>query len=294
MELHQIRYFLAVCETLNFTRAAERCGVAQPSLTRAIQKLEDELGGQLFRRERNLTHLTDLGRLMQRHFQTALAATEAARAEADDFRNLTKATLRLGVMCTIGPSTLVGFLEELGRAIPSLELTLTEAPCHDLTQQLLAGELDVGLIALPGFPERLDARPLYRESYVIAFPRGHRFEQMNAVPLRELSGESYLERIHCEFGDHFRALGIPTPYQDVKIRYRSAREDWIQAMVLAGMGCSVMPEHLPTLPGIGTRILTEPEVRRVVNLVTVSGRRFSPAVQATVRLAQRYPWPAGA
>jgi len=65
MEMHQIRYFLAVCETLNFTRAAENCNVTQPALTRAIQKLEDELGGLLFRRERHLTHLTDLGRLMR-------------------------------------------------------------------------------------------------------------------------------------------------------------------------------------------------------------------------------------
>ena len=60
--MQQIRYFLAVCETLNFTRAAEQCHVTQPALTRAVQKLEDELGGLLFRRERHLTHLTDLGR----------------------------------------------------------------------------------------------------------------------------------------------------------------------------------------------------------------------------------------
>ena len=67
MEMHQIRYFLAVCETLNFTRAAEACNVSQPSLTRAIKGLEDELGGPLFRRERNNTHLTGLGEMMRPH-----------------------------------------------------------------------------------------------------------------------------------------------------------------------------------------------------------------------------------
>src|SRR5688500_7147290 len=65
MEMHQIRYFLAVCSTLNFTRAAEQCNVTQPALTRAIQKLEEELGGLLFRRERKLTHMTDLGNLVR-------------------------------------------------------------------------------------------------------------------------------------------------------------------------------------------------------------------------------------
>ena len=103
MEMHQVRYFLAVSETLNFTRAAERCNVAQPSLTRAVQKLEEELGGQLFRRERSRTHLTDLGRLMYPHLQALYDASVAARAEAEDFRRLKRASLNLGVMCTNRP-----------------------------------------------------------------------------------------------------------------------------------------------------------------------------------------------
>ena len=109
MEMHQVRYFLAVCRTLNFTRAAERCNVAQPSLTRAIQKLEEELGGALFRRERNRTHLTDLGRLMQPHLRALQDASLAASAEAEDYHKLERAPLRLGVMCTIGPARLVNF-----------------------------------------------------------------------------------------------------------------------------------------------------------------------------------------
>ncbi len=82
MEMHQVRYFLAVARALNFTRAAEECNVTQPSLTRAIQKLEDELGGLLFRRERSLTHLTDLGRAVQPHLQRTYEAAEAAKALA--------------------------------------------------------------------------------------------------------------------------------------------------------------------------------------------------------------------
>ena len=72
MEMHQARYFVALCETLNFTRAAEKCNVTQPSLTRAIKLLEDELGGPLFNRERNQTHLTELGRLMEPHLREVL------------------------------------------------------------------------------------------------------------------------------------------------------------------------------------------------------------------------------
>src|SRR5690242_2529818 len=82
MEMHQIRYFLADADTLNFTRAAERCHVSQPALTRAIQQLEEELGGLLLRRERKLTHLTDFGRLIEPHLRQLHADAEAAKSTA--------------------------------------------------------------------------------------------------------------------------------------------------------------------------------------------------------------------
>ena len=82
MEMHQVRYFLAVARTRNFTRAAEECNVSQPSLTRAIQKLEGELGGPLFRREHSLSHLTDLGRIMLPHLEQTYGAAQAAKSLA--------------------------------------------------------------------------------------------------------------------------------------------------------------------------------------------------------------------
>ena len=290
MEMHQVRYFLAVCEALNFTRAAEACHVAQPSLTAAIKKLEEELGGELFRRERSRTHLTDLGRLMKPHLEQIYSASEAAKADAYGFQSLEKAEINLGVMSTIGPSQMVGFISKLSEDIPAIELNIREAAGRDLVNSLMEGEIDVGLIGLPSFPERLNAIPLYSERYTIAFAKGHAFEQMNTVPISRLHGEDYLVRLHCEFIDHFEALGFES-HHEVNVRYSSEREDWIQAMVLAGLGCTVMPEFLPVLPGIATRSLVEPEVSRAISLVTVAGRRYSPGVGALVRLAQSYPWP---
>ena len=110
MEMHQVRYFLAVADTLNFTRAAEQCHVSQPALTRAIQQLEEELGGLLLRRERRLTHLTDFGRLIEPHLRQLFADAEAAKTTAKRFLNMQAAELRLGVMCTIGPARFMGFL----------------------------------------------------------------------------------------------------------------------------------------------------------------------------------------
>ncbi|SLN32257.1 LysR family transcriptional regulator [Oceanibacterium hippocampi] len=290
MEIHQARYFLMVCETLNFTRAAERCHVAQPSLTRAIKKLEEEFGGRLFSRERKNTHLTQLGRRVRPHIEQVMEAIETAQTEAESFRSAASPSLRLGVMCTIGPVRLVPFFEELRRTIPGLALTLKEAPGHALVDEMMAGELEIALIGLPHIPERLAAIPLYDERYVVAFPPGHRFEGQTTVASRDLDGEAYLQRSNCEFSDHFDEHGIERAFK-VDTIYRSEREEWIQAMIAAGAGCSLMPEFTPMLPGLATRVLVEPEVSRTIKLVTVSGRRHSPTVAAAVRVVRRFPWP---
>ena len=290
MEMHQVRYFLAVSELRNFTRAAEACSVAQPSLTKAIKKLEEELGGELFHRERNKTHLTELGNLMKPHLETIFAASEAAKADANGFKSLEQAVVNLGVMSTIGPAQMVDFFARLRQEIPTLDLNIHEAPGQDLVAMLTDGEIDVGLIGLPALPDRLRAIPLYSERYTVAFAKGHRFERLNAVPVEALDGADYLKRIHCEFSDHFEELG-GEPRFTVKVRYSSEREDWVQALVLAGLGCSIMPEFLPALPGIATRPVAEPEVSRTISLVTVAGRRHSPALDVMIRLARRYGWP---
>ncbi len=165
MELHEIRYFLALSKTLNFTKAAEICNVSQPALTRAIQKMEDELGGLLFSRERNNTHLTELGRLLEPHLTEVLARTQAAKETATRFLRLDSAQLRLGVMCTIGPVRFVSFLSRFRADNPGVEITLMEAVPDRLCELLMKGELDVALLAKPdGFAAPLQPQPLYRSA----------------------------------------------------------------------------------------------------------------------------------
>jgi DNA-binding transcriptional LysR family regulator len=291
MEMHEIRYFLAVCETLNFTRAAERVNVTQPALTRAIQKIEGELGGLLFRRERSRTHLTDLGQLVRPQLEEVLKRAEAVKSAARGFLKLDNAPLKLGVMCTIGPLRFMSFLSSFRSNHPGIELTLTEGVPDHLAKMLLAGELDVAIMAQPeAFDDRLDLRLLYREPYVIAFPAGHRFAQMNAVPISAVAGEDYLLRVNCEYKDHIGDVCRGAGFNTAKV-YRSEREDWIQAMVLAGMGITFMPAFSPVIPGLLTRLVVDPEITRDVSLASIAGRRFSPAVSTFVRAVQAYKWP---
>jgi DNA-binding transcriptional LysR family regulator len=290
MEMHQIRYFLAVADTLNFTRAAERCHVSQPALTRAIQQLEEELGGLLLRRERKLTHLTDFGRLIEPHLRRLQADAEEAKSTAKRFLNLEEAEIRLGIMCTIGPARFMAFLAKFHGANPGCEMTLIEGVPGRLSELLLAGELDLAVMAQPEpFHERLEVLSLYSERFCIAFPTGHRLEQQNRVRISDVAGETYLRRINCEYRDYLadrlREHGLA-----VRLGFQSEREDWIQMMVAAGFGVCFLPEFSPTIPGVRTQPVTEPEVLREVSLVSMTGRRFSPAVLAFIRAIQAHDW----
>lgn len=289
MELHQIRYFLALCRELNFTKAAKSCNVSQPALTKAIKALEDEMGGPLFHRERANTHLTDLGLVLKPHLEQIFNSAETAQSEALGFKKATKASLTLGVMCTISPHAIVNFLRAIKDRLPTIDLSIVEKPGRQLLDELIKGKLDVALVGLPNLSNRLNPIPLYRERYGVAFAKGHRFESMNAVPTDQLNDEAYVQRTACEFDDHWEALDTGRDL-DVKVAFRSEREDWVQALLAAGFGCAVMPEFLPRLSGVVLRLLVEPEVSRTISLATVAGRRFSPATAAVVQLAKSFKW----
>src|SRR5262245_10274392 len=292
MEMHQIRYFLAVADCLNFTRAAEHCNVTQPALTRAVQKLEEELGGLLFRRERKYTHMTDLGHLVRPQLEAILAQSENAKTTAKSFLQMKDAPLKLGVMCTIGPMRFIGFLAGFGRDHPGIEVSLMESVPQRLADSLMSGELDVAIMTQPSEAhDRLDLHPLYEERFMIACAPGHRFEQMEAVPMADIAGEAYLTRANCEYIGYLDGI-LQERMIKVQDVYQSEREDWIQSMVLAGMGICFIPEYTPVIPGIVTRPIVEPEVTRAIHIVTVAGRRFSPAVATFVKAVDKFKWPA--
>ncbi len=291
MELQEIRYFLALSRMLNFTRAAEECRVSQPALTRAIRKMEDELGGLLFSRERNNTHMTELGRLIEPHLAEVLAQTGEAKRTAERFIKLDKANLAVGVMCTIAPVQFVSFLSHFRAANPGVDITLLEDVPDRLCDVLIEGKLDVAIMARPdGFPPPLRATELYSEPFVIACAAGHRFANKSQILMSELDGEFYFSRINCEFYDVLDGFCREQGAKLVK-SYQSEREDWILTMVAAGLGVCFLPEYTAVFPGVVACPVVCPSVQREVCLVTVAGRRQSSPVAAFVNAVNRYSWP---
>lgn len=126
---------------------------------------------------------------------------------------------------------------------------------------------------------------------MIACAPGHRFEAMDAVPMADIAGEAYLTRANCEYIGYLDGI-LQERMIKVQDVYQSEREDWIQSMVLAGMGICFIPEFTPVIPGIVTRPIIEPEVTRAIHIVTVAGRRFSPAVATFVKAVDKFKWPA--
>jgi DNA-binding transcriptional LysR family regulator len=176
MELSQIKYFVVLARTLHFTKAAETCNVSQPALTRAIQKLEEELGGALFVRERSHTQLTDLGRAMVAPLERALASAQDARAQAAAFRRRETSPLRVGLEYSVPPSVLTPAMTALRRRSQDIELTLRQGSQTDLCKRMLGGELDLALLVEGReLHERLHRWRMFAERYVLIGPPDHPF-----------------------------------------------------------------------------------------------------------------------
>src|SRR3974390_126425 len=168
MEMHQVRYFLAVVQTMNFTRAAEDCHVAQPSLTRAIKFLELELGAELFRRERKLTHLTEFGQRMLPFMRQCYDSAITAKALAKSIRSGAVAPLAIALSRSVNLSILLPALAELSRAFRGLELKFLRGSESEVTEHLKKGDVDLAVAGrLEEKWDRLDAWPLFSEPLVV-------------------------------------------------------------------------------------------------------------------------------
>lgn len=290
MEMQQIRYFLAACEHLNFTRAAEEENISQPALTRAIQKLEEELGGELFRRERSRTHLTALGTQIRPYLEAIAVQVKAASEVAKATRKLERARLDLGILSTVGSTRFPRFLKHFQEIQPGIELWIHESKLQNLTEQLMDGQLDMAILSSPGnLPTRIDYATLYEERFVVALPSGHSLSRQQEVTFADFMREPCLDRLACEYRDKVMELcarnGRPANWI-----YRSDRDEWIQGMVMAGTGIAILPEHAITIPNLIFRPLVAPSLTRSIKLCTVAGRRFSTAMAAFMRELKFHRW----
>jgi LysR family transcriptional regulator, hydrogen peroxide-inducible genes activator len=293
MELYQIRYFLAVAETLNFTRASERSFISQPALTKAIQRLEEAVGGRLFERAKNTVQLTGLGSAMLPNFRQICDSATQAREQADRFTSEQKEVVRIGVMCTINIDPLLSVFMGQADGQGAFGLSFSEGSFESLTDSLDRGEIDLGIMCSAyEVPKRFKVTELYSEDYVVAVSDDHRFNGRSHIEMTELHREHYCERMLCEYSSYIGHL-LNQRGVALKVVQQSSREDWIQSFVRADFGVAFMP--LSTAQGANLKhVLTaDCPVVRHVGVFLQAERPVTPNQQLVIDLLEAHDWQHG-
>ena len=240
MEMNQIRYFLAVCEHRNFTHAASASNVSQPSLTTAIKKLEDELGGALFVRDRAGCRLTALGKLMQPRLRKVCDETREAKAEAVRHMRLERVPISVGVGETIGHNRISAAMERIRAQLPQAEIELIVASASALLAGLRDGEFDVVITADKVSEDLYQIDPLYNENYKVVVAKAHPLSKLSAVSLSDLSNTNMLDRLNCEMRDTLHGTCADHGHE-LYAAYRSNRVDWLIELARRGSGAVILP-----------------------------------------------------
>jgi DNA-binding transcriptional LysR family regulator len=291
MELHQVRYFVAVASTLNFTRAAEQCNVTQPALTKGVQKLEYELGGQLIHRERLLTQLTELGKEVLPMLEHTLAAAEAVRRRAQEYRQKEVAPLKIGLAPSISVSLVLEPIAAIAKFVPGLRVELREGATKKLVDLLLGGEISAAVVGdVQDMPARIDDWSLFEERYVAVLAPTHQLANRPSIGIDELREATLLERTGCDVAPKIR--GKCFAEEPPHLGHSSEHDLHLQYMAAAGFGVILAPEHMPRLPGLKTIPLEGDPIWRQVHLLAAQGRRYSHALSAFLKVARLRDWSA--
>jgi len=290
MEMHQVRYFLATVSELNFTKAAEKSNVTQPSLTRAIKQLEDELGGDLFRRERPQAQLTELGQRMYPLLKQCYESALGARSLASAIKSGEVGTLRLALSRTINLEPLTRHLAELNRLFNRLEVKLLRGTAPEIVKLLKSGEAELAIAADLGEGwERLDRWPLFTEEFGLILNAKHPLGSHSAIGVDELRQERWLRRAYCEHFEQFMSL-IRSHNVNVDQGHELSSEQDLITLLESDFGIAFAPRSIPHPDTLKQAVVNGVEFRRTIYLYGVAGRERTAVASAILKLLRAADW----
>ena len=290
MELHQLRYFVAVAELRHFTRAARNLRIAQPSVSRAIRVLEEELGTPLFHRMKGNVALTSAGEVLLPWARRVLADVDGAALEVRELGDLRRGRLAVGATPSLTTTLLPPALARFHAAFPGVELVLHEAGSRDLVRELEQGALDVALVILPLRHEVLETTPLLREELVVAVAPDHPLAPRKTISVADLKG---VPLVMFRDGYDLRATTLAAFRRagfEPTLALEGGEMDGVLRLAAAGLGVAVVPSLVidPAGPLRAVR-LAEPLTRTIGfanrrdRRLTRAGREFVDMVRALVR-----------
>lgn len=241
MELHQLRYFVAIVKNGNFSRAAESCHVSQPSLSQQILKLEAELNEKLFERHGRAAHLTPAGERFRQRAENVLHEIHEAKREVRDVSGAPRGEVHLAALPTIAPYLLPKILRDFSRRCPAVELIVHEETTERALRALDQRELDLALVSLPINDARFEVRSLFREELLLTLPRRHPLAHKRNLQASDLQPENFvfMADTHC-LGAQTLQFCYAQGFSP-QISCRSAQIETVHALVAAGVGISLVP-----------------------------------------------------
>ncbi|WP_332848476.1 hydrogen peroxide-inducible genes activator [Massilia sp. S19_KUP03_FR1] len=247
MTLTELKYIVAVARARHFGHAAESCFVAQPTLSVAIKKLEDELGVVLFERGGSEVSVTPLGAQIVAQAERVLEQTAAIKELAKQNKDPLAGALRLGVIYTIGPYLLPPLVKNLIDNVPQMPLVLQENFTVRLLELLRQGELDAAIMALPLPDHGMSMQTLYDEPFVVAMPKSHPWAKRTEISAADLKTETMLllGNGHC-FRDQVLEVcpemaRFSSPGNGMQRTFEGSSLETIRHMVASGIGLTVLP-----------------------------------------------------
>jgi DNA-binding transcriptional LysR family regulator len=290
MEMHQVRYFLAVAKLFNFTRAAEECNVTQPSLTRAIKQLEAELGGDLFRRERPAAQLTELGQRMHPLLKQCYDAASGARSLASSFKSGEIGALRIALTHSVDLALLIPHLNEMKRQFNRLEFRFLRGSSREVGEYLKKGEAELGIAAeIDEAWDRLDVWPLFTEDFELVVSKGHRLAGYDIIEFDDLRPEQLLGRTYCEHSTRISA-SLREHGIDIDHSHEISSERDLIELVEADIGVAMLPRTSPVPESLRRTAIAGLDARRTVNLYGVAGRQRTAVASAVMRMLRGADW----
>lgn len=290
MEMHQVRYFLAAVDELNFTKAAEKCNVSQPSLTRAIKQLEGELGGDLFRRERPHAQLTELGERMLPLLKQCYDSAIGARTLASSMKSGEVGALRLALSRSISMELLTPFLHELTRVFKGLQLQLLRGTAAEVLELLKKGEAEFAVAADLGEEwERLDRWPLFSEGFELIVSRANQLAGRPALAAADLRQERLLRRAYCELAEQLGEL-LRGQQLDANYGHAITSERDLVTLVEADLGVAFVPRSLARPETLGRAPVEGIELNRTVYLYGVAGRQRTAVGSTIFKMLRAADW----
>lgn len=244
MEIRQLQYAVQLAEDRNFSRAAEKLHIAQPSLSQQIAKLEKELGVQLFRRDTSSVQLTNAGTIFVDKAQKVLDMLDQLRSEMDDIAQMRSGKLVIGSLPITGSHILPHVLPVYRARYPNIDIVLIEDTSTNLEMLTAKGQADVSLLSLPLQEKSLTYQSVINERIRLAVPPQHQLAQQpsGTIDIKALAAEPF---IILKRGQGFRQITIDlceragfTP----NIVFESSNIETVQSLVATGMGVAFVPE----------------------------------------------------